>query len=516
MKDWYKLIIITIALLFVCVLIYPVYERQHNATFGIDTWIDSSNADENRGVDTVLQIYCNNAGGHFRRTLIKFDSLDYYLSNSTLVRARIIFTIFSYSDAVTDTIMVYPLTTDWTEGTQIGVGGVCNWDSSDATTEWTTAGGDYDADKSVQRILTKGDYTSEGDTVVIDITDIVALWVDSSWSNYGIIMKWNYEGAQGVSQRIQFYSSDCDTDTDRPKIIMDSYRWDDVRIRHWSPTTIRFQIDHIDTTMYLVLYDSTVSRYVNTSGDTTPTKTIYTVGTWGDSVVLTYLDTSATHQYILGGVRIADSLIVWDDTLYTVTTTSRPDSIGEAFRDTTSLTIYVTDTSDVGIEYYIFDVDTSLAIDTVACNHADGVVQAITITGLGVNSRHYFWIQRRDSGGVTLKYPSSEDSIWTDASLPILSILPLADDTSRVFTFADFTGSDSTWICIYDSVRNAAGDSLIYVGYTDWQQYPWYRLRSDWNASTLRYFSEAVNRVFKAQAVSGRTKPDSLTTYIIK
>ena len=386
-----------------------------------------------------------------------------------------------------------------------------------------------------------------------------------------------------------------------------------------------------DSNYQTVIYDSTNSVYIDSTGDSSTVYRSAPNTEYGDSLIISHLliDTNETIKIGIATAN-ADSDLHWLGAGESATTTSRIDSMYPAYPTTganTSLLIYVGDTSSVRVDsqYVIYDWGDSLTTQSVDSFLSTNLA-TLTITGLSANTPHIFTVARKDSGGTTQRYfesflstydstliasmdssyfknnvinvsdsfnqvpdistlvfsfdglevdladtifiyahiwdsvsnlreartlyaiaDNNEDSlfvynaqylllidsidatrvdstahldlnaiwqvaVWTDPTAPTLLINTNVGDTARVFDIQE-TNLDCTYYAVYDSLRS----STVYVGESDWQQYPYWKTATDWRTDTLTYFSTTVSggRKFKVAVSSGLTKPDSTASITI-
>jgi Tfp pilus assembly protein PilX len=176
---------------------------------GQDTFIEpGANSDKNHGGSTGLVV--KNAG---QRTLVKF-AVPTLPAGASIVSASLLMNMESLANYnLPGYLDVFRVTQYWVEGTQDGVtipaDGV-TWDTYDAVTPWSIAGGDYNA-------------TLEASTPVDpalgwhswDVTDLVTAWADGSQQNYGLMIK-----GRTYVQNATFTSGNGAAAELRPKLVV--------------------------------------------------------------------------------------------------------------------------------------------------------------------------------------------------------------------------------------------------------------------------------------------------------
>jgi hypothetical protein len=185
----------------------PAYtETQQPNGVGKDTWIFSTMADQNNGINDVLKV--KSASGS-NNILLQFD-LSNISSNAIITNANVTLYRESGTDNGAENVSIYRLTRYWDEGTgnAQNSGDGATWNNATNTTTWTTAGGDYDNSTEFARtsVTTDGYYTW-------NITTLVQGWVNGTWSNYGMI----FANSGGSDTLNVFTSGDDNTTAQRPQ-----------------------------------------------------------------------------------------------------------------------------------------------------------------------------------------------------------------------------------------------------------------------------------------------------------
>jgi hypothetical protein len=175
---------------------------QPDGTVGKDAGIDSDSPTNNSGTGDSFSVITT-GGGAPRRSLLQFD-ISSIPSGSTVDSA--ILTLKSYQNRLSaDSCAINRVTQAWTEA---GV----TWNKYDGSTNWATAGGDFDA--VADATFTPPALTDT--TVDITITSLVQEWVNGT-ANNGMIIK---AGTEATTQGTLFYTSDAATAGNRPKLVV--------------------------------------------------------------------------------------------------------------------------------------------------------------------------------------------------------------------------------------------------------------------------------------------------------
>jgi len=169
-----------------------------------------SDGDDNFSTDTTLNTYTWPADTVANTTIIKWDLTDLSTSTNVTEATLYLYQTESSGDSSYD-IGVHKIT---------GVNPTitsCTWDTYDGTNAWTggTDGGQSDiaaAEDSKAVNLTDDEYKTW------DVTDMVADWVATPASNYGMMVK--DDGSASVDSYRFFASSDATSASTRPKLIV--------------------------------------------------------------------------------------------------------------------------------------------------------------------------------------------------------------------------------------------------------------------------------------------------------
>ncbi len=175
---------------------------------GEDTFILQNNPTENRGNNVDLVTDSNNAGTGRVHTLLRFD-LSSVPSSTTIVSADLGLYLYANSGNP-DVVEAHSMQRGWVEGVGLVDDGA-NWNTSDGSLAWGTAGGDYDA-------AIAGSFVASGTGWMnLDLTALAQGWVDGSRPNYGVALI--SPPAPGTNTK-QYHSSDFTTANLRPKLTL--------------------------------------------------------------------------------------------------------------------------------------------------------------------------------------------------------------------------------------------------------------------------------------------------------
>jgi len=152
-----------------------------STTAGRDNYMRSNSATTNYGSTSSVSI--NNRSSRKNRAIFWFDLSALSIpAGATINWAR--FILYQTSSTGSYSMYVHRLTNNWTEGTANGATGVSNWNQRLTGTNWTTAGGDYDATQDAT--LTVG--TTNNSNYTWDITSLYNEWLAGT-ANYGLLLK---------------------------------------------------------------------------------------------------------------------------------------------------------------------------------------------------------------------------------------------------------------------------------------------------------------------------------------
>lgn len=189
-------------------------------------------------------------GAAIRRALMSFDIAGNIPSGSVITSAELHLTM-NKSRGNTQTVSLFPLTTDWGEGSsnatgQEGSGTAAT--TGDATwtmnffnsSSWSNPGGDYSVISSADQLISNtGEYIFQSDTMISDIQN----WLDTPLMNFG----WILTGNESTNQSAQrFASRENPTTSARPSLV----------VTYEIPETVQF-VPVKDNTLYETVDGST-------------------------------------------------------------------------------------------------------------------------------------------------------------------------------------------------------------------------------------------------------------------
>jgi hypothetical protein len=178
-----------------------------------DAGIWNNNAgDELKNYGSCNILYLNGPATTAKdRALIRYD-LSSIPATATITSATVRLVKIGGSTTARN-VSIHRVTNNWTEGTAGcgGTAGVANWQQRMTATPWTTAGGDFDA--TATATLSVGANAAYSFTA----TSLVQGWVNSSFSNHGILAKFTTEN---LNSEIDFASTENGTVANRPQLLV--------------------------------------------------------------------------------------------------------------------------------------------------------------------------------------------------------------------------------------------------------------------------------------------------------
>ncbi len=258
-----------------------------------DTNIWDDNNDLLKNYGACNDLYINGPSGDKKdRPLIRFD-LSGIPSGATIISASLELTKTG-GDNTSIPIAVHRVTADWAEGTGAcgGTNGVANWINRLAATPWATPGGDFDpTPAATTNVSGSGAYPW-------NIQSIVQGWVNGTFTNYGVIMKFATENFNGEKK----FGARTDAVADRPTLTITYSTQSCVAIPARAPLSMPDAATTLSNTAV------TVSVLANDNNVASPTVTVSTApiaaqGTAavsGNNVIFTPNPTfngTATFQY---------------------------------------------------------------------------------------------------------------------------------------------------------------------------------------------------------------------------
>lgn len=194
---------------------------QHGPDYGVDTWVGENDKAKNWGTSDEFRIQSDI--GFNRHILMLWDSIEIGIPNNATIISAVLSLIIDAGGGFADDslVSIYRVTRLFTEGTVSGIGGITNYDSSSIASDnggidsmWTVAGGDFNSTKYATIAINT---ITAGDTVEFagTLKTLVQGWVDQSFHNFGILIKFDTEDI-GTAHRRVFISSDDLVGADRP------------------------------------------------------------------------------------------------------------------------------------------------------------------------------------------------------------------------------------------------------------------------------------------------------------
>lgn len=100
-------------------------------------------------------------------------------------------------------VKVNPLSEAWSEGIGLDMETYLdkdssNWDSSSFGTAWSTSGGSYNTDSGYEKSFT---FDSGTEDLLVDVTNVVEAWLDSSLNDYGFLVRLDSSLENGNQER---------------------------------------------------------------------------------------------------------------------------------------------------------------------------------------------------------------------------------------------------------------------------------------------------------------------------
>ena len=192
-----------IAFLFLSFIIINLNATTTDFSASADSYIQQVNPTTNYGSAATMATYPWSGVGT-QRSLVKFD-LSSIPNGSTISSATLVL-METGTAGFTRTIGAHRVTKNWTNG---GV----TWNKFDGTTDWTAAGGDFNAATSTCSVDYAGAiFTTDSWDVTTDVNNIV----NSAGNNYGWLLKDGTE--DGSQQWWSFGTIDNVTAGNRPKL----------------------------------------------------------------------------------------------------------------------------------------------------------------------------------------------------------------------------------------------------------------------------------------------------------
>ncbi len=152
---------------------------QPDAAHGQDGWITSTQTGWNYGSDASLSVDSST-----QRSLLRFElgalPTGVRVESATLA-------LYATSPNPTGTVDLHRVTHSWTEGSCLGTGGCtadgATWATYDGSSNWSTAGGDFDATPEDSQAI-----PASADWMQWDVTALVNDWLSGNRPDYGVLL----------------------------------------------------------------------------------------------------------------------------------------------------------------------------------------------------------------------------------------------------------------------------------------------------------------------------------------
>lgn len=182
---------------------YPVIQQGHDVTASSTTYLLENVPDKNYGAFGTC-----NAGRSASKThrTITYADLSSY---NSFTKVTLNFYLVNIIGISTMDVMVHRLTASFDEGADTGVNDPAldgtTWNHRDRSpiTAWGVAGGDFDGTANDTLRLVTADASAY---IQFDITDLTNRWADSTYTNYGVMIKNGTESA--ATEYAAFYTDD--------------------------------------------------------------------------------------------------------------------------------------------------------------------------------------------------------------------------------------------------------------------------------------------------------------------
>jgi len=152
---------------------YAIYQTVNEASVN-DTYIRESTPTTNYGTASTLFVGNISAGTQYRSFIRDFNITSIGNTN-TVTDAKL--QVYVNAPAIDNiTVKVYRVTSDWIESE-------ATWNNKSAASIWTSSGGEYNSNELDSIIITN----ASAGYYNFSVTDAARGWVNSSYSNYGVI-----------------------------------------------------------------------------------------------------------------------------------------------------------------------------------------------------------------------------------------------------------------------------------------------------------------------------------------
>ncbi len=160
---------------------------------GTDNYHDDFLGSANSGSGAQFGVIGEQGPTIVEEYLVQFDQLSSWIGGSdkvTNATLTLLFNAVTYDDPTNPPpqIQVFRLTNSWVGNTNSGA--TATWTSrGGALGNWATAGGDYDPTPVASLAFPSA--PPNNTLVSWDVTGLVSNWVDGTYPNYGMLLKWD-------------------------------------------------------------------------------------------------------------------------------------------------------------------------------------------------------------------------------------------------------------------------------------------------------------------------------------
>ncbi|MFG3002426.1 golvesin C-terminal-like domain-containing protein [Streptomyces calvus] len=197
-----------------------------------------------------LSVGNNSATYGTTRAVLKFPSVADIPANARVLEAQL--NMWGFQTSTDSSGAVYEahgLTRDFDEAT-------ASWTKADATTAWTTAGGDMDAAVSD----TVGTVTNDPARQSWYITSLAQSWISDPSGNHGVAVRLRDESTAGPRERTLFLSSEAEEPQLRPQLVV-TYLTKSTEATYHAPYTPSRMIPGDEYTVDVTLTNTTTSTW---------------------------------------------------------------------------------------------------------------------------------------------------------------------------------------------------------------------------------------------------------------
>ncbi len=415
--------------------------------WGIDAYVRSDATGDNFNNEWLF------IRGALGKAIIKFDSIVEYIPKNSTIDAGTLWVYVNTLDRVGG-MYVWPALFDWTE---TGV----TWATYGASDSLTLASPDS---------IWIG---SSNDWYGIPVTAYIDSIVNFAKQDSGLTLRPTVQGATGLylewfSDTQGIFSSDSTYVVHQPKLVID-YLLDAPPAPQVDSTGSNIRVVPVrgvhDSATTIIIYDSTVQRYINGDGDSVVSPVGNDSVSWG-VVLLNYPARSAWH-------RIVTAVAVGTDTsAFSLIDSSKWESAWDSLKivvlDTNRVILQIdADTLTVASAGSIFSMiydpvnDDTVARDTITTFVTTLQLDTITLPD-SVNKKWYAIGRVVDNNDVS--WYSELDSVRTFA-VPVLSaVFTFTNDSSGLIVITSPSSLPiNTGFFIVESTRAAAGSTSIYM-----------------------------------------------------